>query len=525
MKILSKEDSKEIDLKLQEVYGVDEIVLMENAGNDVYLVIKEIRKSSFENVSFIIFCGVGNNGGDGLVVARKLLSVGRNVVVFLVGDKEKFTPSARKNFEILSKLTGEVYFVPSPSLETFEEIYSFVEGFFSKDTLVVDALVGTGLTSSLREPVSTVVDVINRLKGKGAEVVSVDVPSGFVVSFDKSDVMSFDRIVEADYTVTFFSIKAGMFFPEMKKYLGKVVVSTLGFKEDLISSIVPKSPDYLSPESISFPKRDVSSNKSSNGRVVIIGGSDKYFGAVMLAARGASRTGVGYIIAFVLEKFNSVIKAFAPDVVSIPVPSGERGCFSEKDAEFILDSGVIRDDDVVVVGNGITVNEGTEKFLKELLTSLSNIFVVDADGVNILAKDITFFRSLANKSKIVLTPHIGEFARLVRTGLEEVRGRAFSFAKEFCNEIGTNLVLKDNVTYVVFHDGESWISDLNTPVLARAGTGDVLAGLIGGNISFSKDIKKGTLLGIGMLGFFSREWKEDGFYPTPLEVISTKLFR
>ncbi|MEN2997813.1 MAG: NAD(P)H-hydrate dehydratase, partial [Brevinematia bacterium] len=279
--------------------------------------------------------------------------------------------------------------------------------------------------------------------------------------------------------------------------------------------------NYLSEDSeVSVPKREVDSNKGSNGRVVVIGGSEKYLGALMLAVRGATKTGAGYIIAFVLEKFNTALKVFAPDVVSIPVPSGERGYFSKEDADFILGSGIIRKDDVVVIGNGITTQESTRDFFEKLVMGLDNILVIDADGINILSERPNFWGSLPNKDRIVLTPHVGEFARLVKAEVSEVRGRAFLFGREFSRTFGVNLVLKDNVNYVFFSDGEIWISDLNTPVLARAGTGDILAGLVGGNIAFTKSLKKGVTLGVKMLGELARRWGEDGFYPTPLEILS-----
>lgn len=524
MKLLSKEDAKDVDLTLQTEYQVSELVLMENAGTDVYLAIREFCKENFNNSKFLVFCGVGNNGGDGFVVARKLLQDTENVITFVVGDTSKFTPSTKANFEILSKITNKIYFIDSQSFKNSEDLYKFVKTFFSKNTVIVDALVGVGIKSRLKEPFLSVVNTINTLKNDGAYIFSVDVPSGMIISFDKEDILNSDPIIQADFTITFFSPKAGMFFPEMKKYLGKVIVSNLGFSRNLIDSIVPNNIHYLSEDTlIPYPQRDITSNKTSNGRVIIIGGSDKYFGASMMAARAASRTGVGYLISFVLEKFNIVMKTFAPDIVSVPVPSKDRGYFSEEDSYFIINSGVIKENDVIVIGNGLTTSEETKKFLKNILLNLGNIFVIDADGINILSEDIEFLKTLHKRDRLVLTPHIGEFSRLAKIDIQEIKLKPFSFGKKFVEEIGVNLVLKDNVNYIFFSDSEIWISDLNTPILARAGTGDVLAGLIGGNIAFYQDIKKGTILGIQMLGESSREWVNSKFYPTPLEVQNNKL--
>ncbi|MFN4244861.1 MAG: NAD(P)H-hydrate dehydratase [Brevinematia bacterium] len=520
MKILSADDSKSIDLRIQNEYGIDEIVLMENAGNDVYLFIKEKSKNEIYNSRFLVFCGVGNNGGDGFVVARKLLSDTDEVYVFVIGDEKKFTSPAKKNFDILTKLTDKILFL-NPYLEDVRKLYSLLKEFFHGKTVIVDAVIGTGLKSRPNPNLSNVIDTINLLKEDGAIVFSVDVPSGFVCSFDRKSVLESKPVVKADYTITFFSVKAGMFLPEMKENLGNLVVSTLGFSRNFLDSLVSHNTYYLSDSTlIDIPKRSHESNKLSNGRVIFIGGSDNYFGALMMCVRSASKTGVGYIIAFTLEKFNSALKSFVPDVVSVPVPSRDRGYFSLEDASFILDSRFIKKDDVVVIGNGLGLNDETKRFFKELVKNLKdNILVIDADGINILSEDVDFMNSLENKDKIILTPHIGEFSRLIKENVDTIRDNPFSIGKRFVESFGLNLVLKDNVSYVFFCDGEIWISDLNTPVLARAGSGDILAGLIGGNISFTKSIKKGVLIGVEMLGLLSKKYNTNDFYPSPIDML------
>lgn len=514
MKILSSYDAKVIDEKLQRSCGIDEIVLMENAGNDVYLVIKNILGESLENYNFLIFCGVGNNGGDGFVVARKLLSQTKNVVVFVVGDREKFTESSKKNFLILSTLTKNIYFLDN--IVGYNDLYGFVKQFFRVNTIIVDAILGIGVRGDLREPILSVVRIINTLRSEGARVFSVDLPTGFVSSFDKGDVLGKETVI-SDYTITFFGIKAGMFLPEMKEVLGDVKVSTLGFSEEFLDDLIDSKVFHIL--GVEIPKRKVNSDKWTNGKVVFVGGSDRYFGALLLAIKAASKTGVGYISAIVLEKFNSVIKSFVPDVVSIPLPSGNRGVFSEEDISFIVENNLIKDEDVVVIGNGLTTDEKVRGFLKKFLGFFNNILVLDADALNIISKDKELKDMIKGRENIVITPHLVEFSRLVGVDVSQVREKPFSFGEKFSKEYRVNLVLKDNVIYSFFVDGDVWISDLNSVVLARAGSGDLLSGFVGGNVAFTKDIKLGTLVGVRMLGEFSRKWNSFEFYPSTLELL------
>ncbi|MCX8029678.1 MAG: NAD(P)H-hydrate dehydratase [Brevinematales bacterium] len=541
MKILSTEDAKFIDITLSNSYSINELVLMENAGNDVYHIIKSILGDNLSNYLFLVFCGVGNNGGDGLVVSRKLLKDTNNVFTFIIGDVSRFTNSAKTNYKILSKITNNIWILKnktttkqnkedhnsqnetlshnniSRSLENNIKNLIYNYG-ISLKTIVIDALVGIGIKQPLREPILSTVRFINSLKERGAIVFSIDVPSGFIASLDKGDILSTKDIVNADYTITFFSLKAGMFLPEIKQITGQIIVSTLGFREEIIDSISNSKINYLK-HTYPLPKRPISNNKSSNGRVIVVGGSDKYFGAAMLAVKGATKTGVGYIIAIVPEKFNSTIKSFTPDIVSIPVPSQNRSHFSKEDLKFILNSNIIKKQDVIILGNGIDQNEDTIEFVKEFLLNIPNTIVLDADGINIIARDRNLLNKIKGRNNIIITPHLLEFSRILDTDISEVLSKPFSYGKKFVEEFKINLVLKDNVEYIFFYDGEIWIYDGNTTLLARAGTGDILAGLIGGNVAFTKNIKEGVKLAIVMLGEISKRWNDNILYPSPLDLI------
>lgn len=520
MKILSKEDAKTIDLLIQKEFLVDELILMENAGIDAYNFLKEKLGNSLYSCTFIIICGVGNNGGDGLVLARRLLENTPNVHVFVFGKKEKVTPSTKKNLEIISKLSDVKLF------ENFSKDFLINEfnKLITSNTVIIDALFGIGLGTPVKEPFSYVIEIINELKNRGIKVLSIDLPSGFISSFTKREVLSSHPIVKSDWTITFFSIKAGMFLPEMKEYLGEIYISKLGFNQKIIDKLVENNVNYLGTLfNFDLPKRKVSSNKGSNGRVIFIGGSDNYFGALVLTTKAATKTPVGYPIAIVLEKFNNVMKQVLPDVVSIPVPSGNRGYFSEEDAEYILANKLIKDDDVIVIGNGIANNENTKSFFKKLIQNLNNTLIIDADGINILSEEKEVFNSLKNKNNIVLTPHLKEFSRISGYSLEEVIDDPFNLGRKFALENRINIVLKDNVNYIFFSDGESWVCDMGTPIWARAGSGDVLAGFIGGFISFTKNIKLGTISGVRLFGEIPSRLGDKTIYPSINEILDLSI--
>ncbi|MGC8870645.1 MAG: NAD(P)H-hydrate dehydratase [Brevinematia bacterium] len=518
MKILSREDAKNLDLLIQKEYLFDELVLMENAGIDSYNFLKKkLGKDFYFNV-FVIVCGVGNNGGDGLVLARRLLEDDVKVYVFIFGKKEKFSSSTKRNFNILSKLTEVKVFEDF----SMEDVINEFNKVIASNTVVVDALFGVGVKSSIREPFSYVIESLNELKNRGVKILSIDLPSGFIPSFNKKEVLSSYPVVKADWTITFFSIKAGMFLPEMKEYLGEVYVSRLGFNERILCSLVKNNVNYLGNlVSFNFPKREVSSNKGSNGKVIFIGGSDNYFGGFLLAVKASMKTPVGYPIAFVLEKFINVIKQYLPDVVSIPLPSGNRGFFSEDDADYIIESNLIKSNDVVVIGNGIGNNQDTMKFFRKLTLGLNNILIIDADGINLLSEDKELLKELIHKNNIVLTPHLKEFSRISGYSLEEVKNDPFYLGRSFALENKINIVLKDNVNYIFFSDGESWVCDMGTPVLARAGSGDVLSGFIGGFTSFTKDIKLGVISGVRLFGEMVYNIPNKTPYPSITEILNS----
>jgi len=523
MKIITPEESKLIDSLLQSEFSIDSLILMENAARDTLELLSKITNNEWNKYNFLIFSGTGNNGGDGIALARHLSSLSPNLKVFIVGDTSKTTKETQKNLEILSKIFENIFFIQEKNEsikvynkdKTTKELNHIYEH-FSTNTIIIDALVGVGVKGELRSPIKEVVEIINNLKEKGAKVISIDVPSGLNLSLKKSEVLKTTTAVKADKTITFFSIKAGMFFREVQNFLGEIVVSDLKIPRRVLESLVESKVFLLTEDYFTrYLEKDISGDKKKYGRVIFVCGSEKYTGALILGLKASTKTGVGYIIAITLEKYDSIVKSQLPEVISIPLPSRDRGFFSKEDIKYIKE--IIKPDDVIAFGNGIGTKEETKEFTTEFLESFKeNIIVLDADGINNLASNRELIKNLSHRENLIITPHLREFERI--SGEENVGEDPFGKGLTFWQETKVNLVLKDNIMYFYSHDGEIWISNMNKSNLAKGGSGDILAGLIGGNVAFTKDIKKGVLLSFFMLGKGSTKAQEKYLTSSPSSV-------
>jgi NAD(P)H-hydrate epimerase len=528
MKIITPEESKLIDSLLQSKFGIDSLILMENAARDTLELLSKITNNEWNKYNFLIFSGTGNNGGDGIALARHLSSLTPNLGLFIVGDTSKTTKETQKNLEILSKIFENIFFIQEKNegikvynkdKTTTKELNHIYEH-FSTNTIIIDALVGVGVKGELRSPIKEVVEIINNLKEKGAKVISIDVPSGLNLSLKKNEVLKTTTAVKANKTITFFSIKAGMFFREVQNFLGEIVVSDLKIPRSVLESLVESKVFLLTEDYfVRYPEKDISGDKKKYGRVIFVCGSEKYTGALILGLKASTKTGVGYTIAITLEKYDSIVKSQLPEVISIPLPSRDRGFFSKEDIKYIKE--IIKPDDVIAFGNGIGTKEETKEFTTEFLESFKeNTIVLDADGINNLASKRELIKNLRHRENLIITPHLREFERI--SGEENVGEDPFGKGLTFWQETKVNLVLKDNIMYFYSHDGEIWISNMNKSNLAKGGSGDILAGLIGGNVAFTKDIKKGVLLSFFMLGKASTKAQEKYLTssPSPVDIIN-----
>lgn len=421
-----------------------------------------ISKNRDKTPRIAIFCGPGNNGGDGIAAALHL--GGYHVRVFLVGDREKMTPDARAMEEKLVAAGGclEDFTIDMTSRETLEGSLTFeqqkITTWLSTCDCVVDALFGVGLTRPVTGAFLTAIRLMN---GRSCPVVACDIPSG--VNADTGEILG--EAVQAKITVTFTRPKPGLYLGEGAACAGEIRVMEIGIPHDLEHDLNLQRPVVYAVDEAGqcLPRRPRTAHKGDFGKIFILAGSEGYTGAPVLAARAALRTGAGLVYLAVPREIYPIIAAKCDESMPFPLP---------EDYAAILERS--RSCDVALVGPGLGRAPKTEKLVLSLLADLEIPVVLDADGINALAGHIDI---LDKRSPLtVLTPHEGEFTRLTGCALP-VKDR-LSAARDFARAHGCILVLKGHGTVTAAPDGAAWINASGNPGMAKGGSGDVLAGMI-----------------------------------------------
>jgi hydroxyethylthiazole kinase-like uncharacterized protein yjeF len=424
-----------------EERGVPSLDLMERAGEGLAAVVARHALSG----RVAVVCGKGNNGGDGLVAARLLRQVGREVDVLAVAPPEELRGDAA---EQLRRLPGEP---PLP----------FEASRLKSAGAIVDALLGTGATGPPREPA-----VIEAINAAGAPVVAADVPSGV----DASTGEAAGPAVSAVATATFHQAKPGLWIHPGKAHAGAVEVIAIGIPE---GAPVQAGIGLIAPGVLAgMPRRSASSTKFSSGNVYVLGGSSGLTGAPTMAAQAAMRTGAGYVTIGAPASLEATLSARLLEAMMRGLPD-EGGALAAAAVEPALEA--IDRADAVVLGPGLGRTEGARTFARALFERVEVPLVVDADGLNALAGA----ELKARPGPAVLTPHAGELGRLLDVDSAEVGRRRLFHAREAAERSGAIVVLKGDDTLVVEPRGRVAVSRGGAPALATAGTGDVLSGVLG----------------------------------------------
>lgn len=473
MKVVTSEEMTLIDKKTIEEYGVSSLTLMERAGKAVAQRIKE----HFKKGKVLIIAGPGNNGGDGMVAARYLKRAGFKVKVYLVFEKEKLSPEARTQLERLRK--ARIPFLITRDLRE-EDL---------NGSIIVDALFGTGLK---REISGELAQLIDRINSSGAPVVAVDIPSG--ISSDDGSIMA--RAIRADLTVTFGLPKRGHLLFPGAEYTGRLYVEDIGFPEELLnsSSIKVELPDKELIRSL-IPERRRYSHKGTYGHVLIVAGSRGKTGACLMAARACLRSGAGLVTIGVPETLVSVFQSRVTDEMCLGLPDRGDGSLSKDALKEIIDF-TEKKAQVLAIGPGIGVTEDTREIIKGLLGKIKIPVVLDADAINCL-EDMP--EVLEGKGNCIITPHPGEFSRLTGIAKEEVEKKRIDLASAFSLKYNVTLVLK-GVPTVIGHEGYVYINPTGNPGMAKAGSGDVLTGIVSGLMAQGLSGLNASILGVYLHG-------------------------
>jgi len=478
MRLVKAKEMQEIDGHAINVLGIPGIVLMENAARGVCEVIYQ----KVEGTSALIVCGKGNNGGDGLAVARNLYNLGYDVEVILTAPVDELKGDARKNAEILSALPVPIHVVNTK--EKLFELYAFAK----EADFVVDALFGTGLTKPLSGFYAELVDFINSLN---KTVVSVDIPSG--LSADSGSVIG--PHVKADYTVTFAYPKVAHVIPPACYSVGELFIVDISIPEDVGNLIGPER-FLLTLDEVAFtyPIREIMSHKYTYGHLAVVGGSKGKTGAPSMAALAALRTGAGLSTVIVPESLNEVFEVKLTEVMSLPVKDDGKGYFGLDSLSSVLSQIEKGKFSAVVVGPGLGNSENAYQFARQLIKELNLPMVIDADGINALAGSTEI---LSHKEvPVVLTPHVGEFSRLTGLTKEEIIENLVDCATDFAVHHGVVVVLKSGRTVVATPSGRTFVNTIGNPGMATAGTGDVLAGVIGALLGMGVDADDAAKFGV-----------------------------
>ncbi|MCW4572408.1 NAD(P)H-hydrate dehydratase [Venenivibrio stagnispumantis] len=456
MKVLKASEIALIDKKTIEETGIASLVLMENAGRSCYQIIKE-KFNGLKKVA--VFVGSGNNGGDGLVIARYLLRDKIDVDVYILSnDENKLSADNKKNLEIFKNFGGKYKFIAENNIN---EIY------LNDVDLIIDAIFGTGFKPPISGYREEIIKLINKSNKK---VVSVDIPSGLSADSGKIE----GEFIKADITITFGFKKLVHILYPASEYCGEVYLVDISLNEKYAEDIKRY---ILTKDIIKLPKREKTGHKYTFGHVAVIGGSVGKSGAVIMASKSASVSGAGLVTAIVPSSINQIVETNLIEEMSIPV-SDKDGIFSSSEEIInILKNGKFSS---IVVGMGMSVNENTTEIVKSLL-NIDKPIVIDADGLNNLAKIENYEILLKEREKpTVLTPHIGEFQRLIK---REIPEDLEEIAKDFAIKTNSYLVLKSARTIIATPDGKVYYNIIGNAGMATAGTGDVLAGMLGALIN------------------------------------------
>ena len=455
-----------------EEYGLPSFTLMEVAGRGCA---KRIRDAygPLDGEAVVVLCGKGNNGGDGLVVARHLLADGAQVHVVLTSAPGGLSGDAAQNLSLLRQHDGDEA-AGTLTIEVLDDLDALMETIDAlHPRLYVDALLGTGLTSDVREPMASLVERINE---RGAPTVAVDVPTG--LHSDTGAVLGV--AVQADRTVTMAAPKVGLLVGEGPMRAGTIEVVDIGIPPFVLDRVAeqPGCVRQTTDAAVRawWPARRHDAYKYSVGTALVVGGAPQYTGAPVMASKAAVRSGAGYVSCACPETVQSTLAGVLTTIPTHPLPTGEDDGILT-DAAFDALADPLEKADALLVGPGLGRAPKTAQFVRRLVRETETPLVVDADGLNALAGHMD---ELADQVDVpwILTPHAGEFRRLA--GEEVDLTDRVRVAQRYAERWDAVCLFKGAPSIVAGPEGRALVSGITTPALATAGTGDVLAGQCAG---------------------------------------------
>jgi ADP-dependent NAD(P)H-hydrate dehydratase / NAD(P)H-hydrate epimerase len=470
VKILTAEEMREVDRLTSEREGIPSLTLMENAGGSVAKFI-EARFPNFKERRIVVLCGKGNNGGDGFVVARQLRDAGAGPEVYPFAGPEDMRGDAAENCRRWQATDGGLHVI-----RTAQEWQAEKPAATSAE-IIIDALLGTGVARPVRDLLGQVIRDVNDREGREQSVVvSVDIPSGLPADGGTAG----GAIVNADYTVTFTAPKTGMFVADANDHLGQLTVSDIGSSRELIGRV--GKGNLIWSESKEFEifsrRRKPDSNKGLYGHALIAAGSYGKSGAAIMASWAALRVGAGLVTVAIPEPALPIVAAHNPEIMTEPLAATREGSIALKNLEHGYFKKVLEGKRALGMGPGLTTNDETQQFVREIAKNRSVPIILDADGLNAFAGRAQELKNPAGL--LALTPHPGEMSRLLGCSVREVQANRLALARKAAADWNAFVILKGQYTIIAAPDGRAFINSTGNPGMSTAGTGDVLTGMLTG---------------------------------------------
>ena len=502
MRVVTAQQMRDMDRRASEEFGIPGVVLMENAGRAVADVLMR-EFGPMRGKRAVVFCGPGNNGGDGFVIARYLHLAGADCTLLFVGEAEALKADAHTHYELARRL--ELNFLP-PGQEAARD------ALLARADFVIDALLGTGVKSAPRAEIAAQIEAINTAS---CPVIAVDIPSGV----DADTGATPGAAIRATHTITFAYPKLGLLLFPGAEHVGKLHVADIGFDWSKVVPDASAEPTIrmqfaLEPEAVAsggkgflsgdkrklggdlhglvfgtrvdfgmanrlLQKRKGETNKGDYGHVGVVAGSRGMAGAPALAARGAQRVGAGLVTVLAPAEVQPTIGAKLDEQMTIPLPEKSGAVSGEAFAEVAR---FAEKATVLCVGPGLTTEPEAVTLVHRLLVEIAKPLVLDADGLNALAMSPQTAQARPDdpRAPLVLTPHPGEAARLLGTSIADVQSNRIASARELARRYRATIVLKGRHSLTADPQGNVILNTSGNPGMASGGMGDTLTGILGG---------------------------------------------
>ena len=462
MWVVTAEQMQTLDRRTIQETKVPAITLMERAGTGAMTHLIEAYGSP-KGKKVVIFCGKGNNGGDGFVVARLLAKRGAKLKVALMAPLKALSPDAKIMYRRLSKIIRPSLFTVNPSEESLHSLTQDAD-------ILIDALLGTGLSSAVRPPYSSAIEAMNASQ---AFTLAIDIPSGL----DSNTGAILGTAVQSDLTVTFGCPKLGLYVGSAIDKVGTIQVVDIGIPQEFVMDLKPQI-HLLSQKMVRplVPLRPLSSHKGTFGHAGIVGGSQGKTGAPAMAGLGALRIGAGLATVATPQSISPILESKLLEVMTEPLPESSQHLLGMEAYPGLLAFAAKKS--ALAFGPGLGTSPETTEVLRHLLPQLEAPCILDADALNGLAQHHQIFSAL--KRPPILTPHPGEMARLLGASSKHVNEDRIGVSRRFAMQHQVILVLKGARTIIADPQGQVAICPTGNPGMASAGMGDVLTGIITG---------------------------------------------